>query len=173
MSDVRLDNAPALLAQVAAGEVTLAEVASAVRLAADGARELNTFIDPDLPGLEDRAAACQPGPLHGLPVVAKDIFDTADQPTSGGTRAHSPRLDFQARFGVINRPLQDFQRVDGGVFGNELIQSAIHNALRHALVALLHDGIDQARYQRTIKLGILGDGPTDCSTTSRHVFVKT
>ena len=87
MSDVRLDNAPALLAQVAAGEVTLAEVASAVRLAADGARELNTFIDPDLSGLEDRAAACQPGPLHGLPVVAKDIFDTADQPTSGGTRA--------------------------------------------------------------------------------------
>ncbi|MEI2650011.1 MAG: hypothetical protein V9G15_13615 [Dermatophilaceae bacterium] len=50
MSDVRLDNAPALLAQVAAGEVTLAEVASAVRLAADGARELNTFIDPAPPG---------------------------------------------------------------------------------------------------------------------------
>ena len=67
MSDVRLDNAPALLAQVAAGEVTLTEVASAVRLAADGARELNTFIDPGLPGLEDRAAACQPCLLYTSP----------------------------------------------------------------------------------------------------------
>ena len=58
MSDVRLDNAPALLAQVAAGEVTLAEVASAVRLAADGARQLNTFIHPPPPGPEG-------GPVYG------------------------------------------------------------------------------------------------------------
>lgn len=87
MTDVRLDNAHALPAQVASGERSLAQVAQAVRAAADAARELNVFVDPDLPGLEDRAAACLSGPLHGLPIVAKDIFDTLDQPTSGGTRA--------------------------------------------------------------------------------------
>ena len=87
MTDVRLDNVHTLLAQVASGERSLAQVAQAVRAAADAAREFNVFVDPDLRGLEDRAAACLPGPLHGLPIVAKDIFDTLDQPTSGGTRA--------------------------------------------------------------------------------------
>ena len=87
MADVRLDNAPALIAHVASGDSSLADVAAAVREAAATARELNVFIDPDLPGLEQRAADCQPGPLHGLPIVAKDIFDTRDLPTSGGTRA--------------------------------------------------------------------------------------
>lgn len=85
--NVRLDHAPALIAQVASGERSLAQVAAAVRAAADAARHLNVFIDADLPGLQERAAASRPGTLHGIPVVAKDIFDTADQPTSGGTRA--------------------------------------------------------------------------------------
>ncbi|MEI2826464.1 MAG: amidase family protein [Dermatophilaceae bacterium] len=87
MADVRLDNAPALIALVASGDSSLADVAAAVQEAAATARELNVFVDPHLTGLEQRAADCQPGPLHGLPIVAKDIFDTRDLPTSGGTRA--------------------------------------------------------------------------------------
>src|SRR5258706_3544558 len=35
----------------------------------------------------DRAAGKTPGPLHGLPVGVKDIFDTADLPTEMGSPA--------------------------------------------------------------------------------------
>lgn len=87
MPEVRLDDAHALLAQVSGEEVSLADIAAAVRAAAVAAAPLNVFIDPTLAGLEERVDACLSGPLHGLPIVAKDIFDTIDQPTSGGTRA--------------------------------------------------------------------------------------
>ncbi len=32
-----------------------------------------------------------PGPLHGIPVGVKDIFDTADMPTEDGTVLHAGR----------------------------------------------------------------------------------
>jgi len=39
------------------------------------------FIDPDCA----RAATARPGPLHGLPIGVKDVFDTADMPTEHGS----------------------------------------------------------------------------------------
>ncbi|MBR0896074.1 amidase [Bradyrhizobium tropiciagri] len=39
------------------------------------------FIDPAQP----RAAKSLPGPLHGIPVGVKDVFDTADMPTEHGS----------------------------------------------------------------------------------------
>jgi len=38
-----------------------------------------------------RAAGMACGPLHGLPVAVKDIFDTADMPTENGTILHAGR----------------------------------------------------------------------------------
>ncbi len=60
------------------------------------------FIDPELALEQARAAdlALQAGrslgPLHGVPVGVKDIFDTRDMPTEDGTLLHSGR-----------RPLED------------------------------------------------------------------
>jgi Asp-tRNA(Asn)/Glu-tRNA(Gln) amidotransferase A subunit family amidase len=56
-----------------------------------------TYLDPDY-AIEqarrvDRAhqAGVRLGPLHGIPVGLKDIFDTADMPTENGTVIHSGR----------------------------------------------------------------------------------
>ena len=46
-----------------------------------------------------RLAGQEPGPLHGVPVGVKDIFDTADLPTEMGSpiyRGHRPRADAAA-----------------------------------------------------------------------------
>jgi len=39
----------------------------------------------------DLQAGKDPGPLHGIPVGVKDIFDTADMPTENGTVLHAGR----------------------------------------------------------------------------------
>lgn len=52
------------------------------------------FVDPDLARFAARTAPG--GPLHGVPVGIKDVFDTADQPTEYGSpiyRGHRPRAD--------------------------------------------------------------------------------
>jgi Asp-tRNA(Asn)/Glu-tRNA(Gln) amidotransferase A subunit family amidase len=56
-----------------------------------------TFLDPEhaLAQATDRDRALDQGiflgPLHGLPVGIKDIFDTADMPTENGTSLHAGR----------------------------------------------------------------------------------
>jgi len=55
------------------------------------------FIDPDL--ARRSAASARPGPLHGLTVGVKDVFDTADQPAAYGSAiyvGHQPRADAAA-----------------------------------------------------------------------------
>ena len=60
------------------------------------------FLDPDLARAQARAcdAAVKPaGPLHGVPVGIKDIFDTADMPTEMGSpiyAGHRPAADAAA-----------------------------------------------------------------------------
>src|SRR5215472_3951096 len=56
------------------------------------------FLDPDQALAEARARdqAKPLGPLHGVPIGVKDVMDTADMPTSYGSRAyrgHQPRAD--------------------------------------------------------------------------------
>ena len=56
-----------------------------------------TFLDPDYALAQARAAdelrlSGKPiGPLHGVPVGVKDIFDTADMPTENGSVLHAGR----------------------------------------------------------------------------------
>jgi Asp-tRNA(Asn)/Glu-tRNA(Gln) amidotransferase A subunit family amidase len=65
--------------------------------AVDPQVEAWTFLDPDraLAQARDRdqmlADRTLLGPLHGLPVGIKDIFDTADMPTENGTVLHAGR----------------------------------------------------------------------------------
>ncbi|MEX0697145.1 MAG: amidase [Dongiaceae bacterium] len=87
-------------AAIASGRVTSEELVRAclARVAeADGAVQAWAFLDADHALASARAAdqarkAGRPcGPLHGVPVGIKDIFDTADMPTEDGTVLHAGR----------------------------------------------------------------------------------
>jgi Asp-tRNA(Asn)/Glu-tRNA(Gln) amidotransferase A subunit family amidase len=57
---------------------------------------------------DEKKALGEPiGPLHGVPVGVKDIFDTADMPTENGTvlhRGRTPRRDAAAGSTACARP---------------------------------------------------------------------
>jgi Asp-tRNA(Asn)/Glu-tRNA(Gln) amidotransferase A subunit family amidase len=63
----------------------------------DGAIQAWTFLDPEYALAQARAADAwrlegrPTGPLHGVPVGIKDIFDTADMPTENGSALHAGR----------------------------------------------------------------------------------
>jgi Asp-tRNA(Asn)/Glu-tRNA(Gln) amidotransferase A subunit family amidase len=84
--------AEAVVAATTAGERSAVEVVSSCleRIAAvEDDLQAWAHLDPDL-ALDraaelDRLPAGERGPLHGVPVGVKDIFDTADQPTSYGS----------------------------------------------------------------------------------------
>ena len=98
---------PALQAAMKAGTVTSAQLVDAylARIAAYDAQgpELNAMIrlNPRARAEavrldQERRAGNVRGPLHGIPVVLKDNYDTADLPTSGGLLAFAslqPRVD--------------------------------------------------------------------------------
>jgi len=64
---------------------------------ADPAIEAWTYLDPEHARTQARARDADRregraiGPLHGLPIGIKDIFDTADMPTEDGTVLHAGR----------------------------------------------------------------------------------
>ncbi|HEU5019287.1 MAG TPA: amidase [Pseudolabrys sp.] len=73
---------------------------------ADGPVQAWTFLDPEYALAQARAldkarAKGQPiGPLHGIPVGIKDIFDTSDMPTENGTVLHAGRQPQRDSFAV-------------------------------------------------------------------------
>jgi len=98
---------PELQAAMAAGKVTSVQLVDAylARVAAYDARgpELNAMLRLNPRARADAARLDRErrdgkvrGPLHGIPIVVKDNFDTADLPTTGGLLAlagHHPRED--------------------------------------------------------------------------------
>jgi Asp-tRNA(Asn)/Glu-tRNA(Gln) amidotransferase A subunit family amidase len=72
----------------------------------DAKVEAWTFLDPDHVRAQARAldaarANGRPmGPLHGIPVGVKDIFDTVDMPTEDGTVLHAGRKPHHDSFAV-------------------------------------------------------------------------
>ena len=82
------------------GAISSAELVEAclARVSAVDARiEAWAFLDPEYALAQARAADAwrgegrPTGPLHGVPVGIKDIFDTADMPTENGTVLHAGR----------------------------------------------------------------------------------
>jgi Asp-tRNA(Asn)/Glu-tRNA(Gln) amidotransferase A subunit family amidase len=94
----------ALAQAIRAGEIT---AEAAVRASLDRIQQVDdevqawAFLDPEY-ALEQARRADRVlhdgrglGPLHGVPVGIKDIFDTADMPTENGTVLHAGRLPTQ------------------------------------------------------------------------------
>ncbi|TMJ32405.1 MAG: hypothetical protein E6G88_03160 [Alphaproteobacteria bacterium] len=91
------DHALELARRIAAGELTPAAVLEDCEQAiAAREAEIGAFAALDLPRAKQSAAIAPAGPLRGLPVGIKDIFDTVDFPTEYGSSiyaGHRPRTD--------------------------------------------------------------------------------
>lgn len=94
-------NASEALRRIIRGELSSAALVEGC-LARIAAREAVVgawaYLDPDAALAEARARDREPlrGPLHGIPVGVKDIFDTGDMPTEYGTPiyvGHRPQAD--------------------------------------------------------------------------------
>jgi Asp-tRNA(Asn)/Glu-tRNA(Gln) amidotransferase A subunit family amidase len=86
-----------LARRIEAGELTPAAVLKDCEQAiAAREAEIGAFAALDLPRAKKSAAIAPAGPLRGLPVGVKDIFDTVDFPTEYGSSiyaGHRPRTD--------------------------------------------------------------------------------
>ncbi len=84
-----------LVAMMEAGETTSAEIVAELLRRSDAARELNAYIIIDADSALDRARELDGlrasgeilGPLHGIPLVAKDNIHVAGMPNTAGTPA--------------------------------------------------------------------------------------
>ena len=83
------------VASMQRGEFSAESYANALLARAKQCADLNAFrtLEPDRvleaarSADKRRAAGGTPGPMHGLPIPVKDSVNTADYPTSNGTRA--------------------------------------------------------------------------------------
>ncbi len=95
MGDPAELTAVAAAAAIRAGSLSPAALLEAclARVAArEGTLRAMAHFDPG----QARAARAAPGPLHGLPIGVKDVFDTFDMPAEYGSpiwRGHRPRAD--------------------------------------------------------------------------------
>jgi aspartyl-tRNA(Asn)/glutamyl-tRNA(Gln) amidotransferase subunit A len=88
-------------AAVRAGTLTAVDLTQHALCAIESARELNTiaYVDPER-ALAEAAALDQEaragnlrGPLHGVPVTVKDLYNVRGMPTKAGARAELPPIE--------------------------------------------------------------------------------
>ncbi|HEX9259597.1 MAG TPA: amidase [Acidimicrobiales bacterium] len=108
MTDVRTDSATALVAALAAGEVSSSELLDAhLERYERWNGEINAVVATDLARARQRAAEADAatargerwGPLHGLPITVKDSFETEGLVTTSGAPEladHVPEADARA-----------------------------------------------------------------------------
>lgn len=101
---MRIPGAAEAARRIACGETSAAALLEAVA-ACIAEREplIQAYAALDLDAARSHAAeldrGAQRGPLHGVPIAVKDVFDTADLPTSHGSAiwaGHRPRADAAA-----------------------------------------------------------------------------
>ena len=100
--------------------------------------------------------------LHRLAVAAR--ARVADQPADAqrqaAVRVHfdrhlvvraadAPRLHLEARLHVVERLLEDLQRVVAGALLDD-VEALVEDALRGAALAVAHDGVDELADQRAV-----------------------
>jgi Asp-tRNA(Asn)/Glu-tRNA(Gln) amidotransferase A subunit family amidase len=97
MSDAARLTATEASRQIQAGRLSAVELMDAC-LARIAEREprIHAFAHLDAEAARGAAERAAPGPLHGLPIGVKDVFDTADMPSEYNSpiwRGHRPRAD--------------------------------------------------------------------------------
>ena len=103
--------------KLAAGEITseaLVRDCLARIEARDDVVRAWAFLDPDLALAQARARDAEPrrGPLHGIPIGIKDIFDTIDMPTGHGFPPYAGR-----KWGVDSACVAAFRRAGMVILG--------------------------------------------------------
>lgn len=89
------------VANVLAGTLSAEQLLAQAQSRAQASQDLNALAYVDWAGAAEqaraldrqaRSAPASCGPLHGLPIAIKDLFNVAGMPTRGGTRAALPDL---------------------------------------------------------------------------------
>ena len=83
-----------------------------------------------------------------------------------GRPTNAAGFGFNTRLGIVHRALEDFHRIACGILLGKLIERTINDALRGALLARKHDGIDEARNERALVFPILSQGTFGCLTAT-------
>src|SRR5471032_628460 len=107
--------------------------------------------------------------LHRLAVAARRgvADDPADAEREAAVRVHfhrhlvvraadAARLHFEARLDVVDRLLEDLQRVVGGLFLDD-VEALVKDALRRAALAVAHHAVDELGDQGALIERIGGD----------------
>lgn len=131
------------VAAMAAGEMTAEAYARALLAQCEAGRALNAFITLEPAKVLEQARAAdlarkrgaKLGPLHGLPVPVKDSVNTADYPTTAGTRALKgwrPTVDAAAvarlkGAGALVLGKTNLHELSFGWTSNNLAYGAVHN----------------------------------------------
>lgn len=137
------------LAALAGGTMTAQAHAEQVLDRAAGAAMLGAFIALDAEGLrraaqasDARRAAGSAGALDGAALAVKDNIDTADLPTTGGTRAltgpaaaDAPPLARLRRAGAMVAGKTNLHELAFGITSNNAAFGAVRNPHDHGLIA--------------------------------------
>ncbi len=109
---------------VAAGKVSPVELVSAALAAAETAHELNAFThllaDEALERAEALAGRDPVGPLHGVPVAVKDLYDVRGVVTTGCCAAYAQRAPARRDAAVVERLIEAGAIVMGKTNQHEL-----------------------------------------------------
>ena len=83
-----------------------------------------------------------------------------------GRAADAAGFGFDARLGIVHGALQNFDRIRRRILFDELLKRTVNDALRGALLAGEHDGVDEARHERALKFSIPLNGTSGGLTTT-------
>src|SRR6187399_1480966 len=118
--------------------------------------------------------------LHRLAVAA--LGGVADDPANGQREAagrihfhrylvvraaHAPRLHFETRLDVLNRLLEDLERIVLALLFHDL-ERLVHDAFGRGALAAAHDGADEFRHQRAVVNRVRGNFALGYFSASRH-----
>ena len=87
MPDLPENSLRATVTRLIAGQVSAAELVDAALAAADAAQAPGAVVTLDAERARDAVQGSVSGPLHGVPVLVKDIIDVAGLPTRAGSAA--------------------------------------------------------------------------------------
>ena len=81
---------------------------------------------------------------------------------------HTAGLDLETRLGVVHGALKDIHGAGVGHLLAERVEGSVYDPLGDALLAALHDGVDEPADELAVEAAVRGDFAFDCLATTRH-----